>query len=1103
MRRVSLLILSLFCMIGSLLAQNQVVSGIVYSSVDKEPIIGASVVLKDKPTVGASTNLDGKFSFSAPASSKIIKISYLGMQTKEVKITPNMKIYLDPDSKALDEVVVVGMTRMDKRLFTGATTKVDGDKAKLDGVPDAARALEGKAAGVSVQNVSATFGSAPKIRIRGATSIYGSSKPLWVVDGVVMDDVVNVGPDDLASGDATTLISNAIAGLNSDDIASFQVLKDGSATSIYGARAMAGVIVVTTKKGRSGFSKISYTGEYTYRMIPQYGDFNIMNSQEQMSVYKELEQKGFLGLARVANQSNSGIYGKMYDLINQGKLLNTDADRNAYLREGEFRNTNWFNELFNHTLLNTHSVSITAGTDKASYYASMSAMVDPGWTKQSNVRRYTANLNTTYKILPDLSLNMIATASVRDQRAPGTLTGSVDAVTGNISRDFDINPFSYAMTTSRVLDPNEFYRYNYTPFNIKHELDNNYMNINVFDLKYQAELRYKVNSDLEFAVLGDIKYNKSKNEYIVTENSNRANAYRAMQTATIIKSNPFLYKNPDKALELPVTILPQGGFYDVVDYGLKAWDFRATGQYHKQLEHHVMNLFGGMEINSIDRERSAFDGYGMQYTQGETVFFDPLVFKKLKEDGGGYYGLSHTFYRNAAFFANATYSYKSRYTINGTIRYEGTNKMGKSRSARWLPTWNTSASWNVGNESFFSALRPYMSNLVLKGSYSLTADKGPDWVNNSTIIIKSTTPWRQPASMQESAYYVSSPENSTLTYEKKHEMNFGFDAGFANDRINLSFDIYKRNNYDLISLMVTQGLAGSTLQFGNAASMESNGIELSLSTTNIKTKDFSWTTDFIYAHAENKITEFHSNSRLIDMVQGRGFAKEGYPVRSVFSIPFAGLSEDGFPSFYVNPERTQKTITEGIYFQERDQDKLAYLTYSGNADPTDFGSLGNTFKYKGLELNVFLTYSFGNVVRLYPSFSSYYSDLSAMPREFADRWIKAGDEEKTNVPVIVSTRQNYEVANIAQAYSSYNYTDERIAKGDFIRLKEISLSYSLPSKWLKPLKISDMSIKLQATNLMLLYSDSKLKGADPEFSNAGGVAMPLPRQFTATLRIGI
>lgn len=1078
----------------------KVITGVVISSQDKLPVIGASVIVKGNGKIGVSTDLDGKFKLTVPESAKLLKVSFMGMKSVEVPIQSKMHIVLDPDSRELDAVVVVGMTKVDKRLFTGASTQVSGDKAKLDGVPDAARALEGRAAGVSVQNVSATFGSAPKIRVRGATSIFGSSKPLWVVDGVVLDDVVSVGPDDLASGDAATLISSAIAGLNADDIASFQVLKDGSATSIYGARAMAGVIVVNTKKGSAGHSKISYTGEYTYRMIPSYRNYNIMNSQQQMSVYRELENKGWLNLSDVSNASSSGIYGDLYKRINEGTLINDESHRNAFLRDAEYRNTDWFQELFRNSVMNNHSVSITSGNDKVSYYASLSALVDPGWTLQSNVKRYTANLNTTYKISPKLSFNMIANASYRQQRAPGTLSQDVDVVNGEVKRDFDINPFSYAINTSRVLDPNVAYTRNYSPFNIKKELANNYLDFNIYDLKFQSELKYKLFKNFELSVLGDVKYNSTKNEHIITERSNQAMAYRAMQTTTILNKNPYMYRDPDRPLDLPITVLPKGGFYNIQEYGLKAWDFRATGQYNDSFaDDHIVSVFGGMEVNAIDRQASSFDGWGMQYEEGESVYFDYNAFKKMKEDGGVYYSLSHSRYRNVAFFANATYSYKAKYTLNGTLRYEGTNKMGRSLKSRWLPTWNISGSWNVSRESWFDPAREYVSNLLLKASYSLTADKGPDWVNNSTVIIKGGTQWRNPASVQEPGYFVDSPENANLTYEKKHEFNVGTEVGFLDDRINLSLDWYRRDNFDLIAPMVTQGLNGSTLQYGNAASMKSQGLELSLSTTNLKTKDFSWTTDFIYAHSTNEITDLYANGRIIDMVRSQGFAKVGYPVRSVFSIPFAGLTSEGYPSF----KGPDGNITVGdIDFQVRGKE-TDFLKYEGSADPTDFGSLGNTFTYKGFSLNLFLTYSMGNVIRLDPVFASSYSDLSSMPREFDNRWIKAGDEKITNVPVIPSAHENYLTGFLNRAYNSYNFSDVRVAKGDFVRLKEISLAYEFPKKMIETLGLSNMNLKIQATNLMLIYSDSALNGADPEFFNVGGVASPLPHQITATLRIGI
>lgn len=419
-KRLSVILACLFLCVGMVLAQNKI-SGTVVSAEDGEPVIGASVMIQGTK-VGTVTDIDGNFTLSANRANPMLEISYIGMVTQKVKGSSNMKITLQTDSKTIDEVVVTGMVKVDKRLFSGSTSKIDASSAKIDGVADISRSLEGKAAGVSVQNVSGTFGTAPKIRVRGATSIYGSSKPLWVVDGVIMEDVVDVSSDQLSSGDANTLISSAIAGLNSDDIESFEILKDGSATSVYGARAMAGVIVVTTKKGKAGQAKISYTGEYTMRLKPSYSTFNIMNSQDQMSVYQELQQKGFLNYAEISNATNSGVYGKMYELLNtydpttgQFALANTNEARAAYLRDAEYRNTNWFGELFSNSIQHNHSVSITAGTEKAQYYASVSAMYDPGWYNKSQVERYTANFNANYKLSKKLTAGIIGNASYRKQ----------------------------------------------------------------------------------------------------------------------------------------------------------------------------------------------------------------------------------------------------------------------------------------------------------------------------------------------------------------------------------------------------------------------------------------------------------------------------------------------------------------------------------------------------------------------------------------------------------------------------------------------------------------------------------------------------------------
>lgn len=1086
----------------NLYAQNKV-SGQVTDSTG-EGIPGVAVYVKGDRTDGTITDADGRYAISLSGSNPTLVFSCIGYEVLEIKPGSRsvVDVALKDDSEILDAVIVTGMTKTDKRLFTGAADNLAAGDVKLDGLADISRGLEGKSAGVSVQNVSGTFGTAPKIRVRGATSIYGSSKPLWVVDGVIMEDMVDIDTDDLSSGDATTLIASAIAGLNAEDIETFNILKDGSATSIYGARAMAGVIVITTKRGRAGVSRINYTGEFTLRDTPSYNEFNIMNSQDQMSVYNDMYNKGWLNMAELITDSESGVYGKMYKMIQAGEIANTDAGKAEYLRQAEYRNTDWFKILFRRNIMQTHSVSLTSGTEKSSYYASLSVMTDPGWYYQSKVNRYTANLNATYNILKSLNLNVIANASYRKQKAPGTLSSATNYVSGEVKRDFDINPYSYSLNTSRTLDPDEFYTRNYAPFNIVNELQNNYIDLSVVDTKFQAELTFTPLKGLDIALLGAVKYQASKQEHNITENSNQAQAYRAMEPTIVRDNNSYLYTDPDNQYAVPVSILDVGGVFERNDYSMLSYDFRLSATYNKTFRrNHIVNLYAGMSTNQIDRHTTWFRGWGLQYDMGLTPYYNYLVFKKGQEDSNNYYTVANTSYREVAFFFNGTYSYKGKYTVNGTFRYEGTNKMGRSRRARWMPTWNISGAWNIHEENFFDAVYPYMSNLSLKASYSLTADRGPSSVTNSLAVINSTTPWRPSTGDSETGLVVSDLENAQLTYEKKNELNIGVDAGFFGNRINLAVDWYKRNNYDLIGPVTTQGIGGIITKYGNVATMKSDGIEISLTTKNIQKGDFSWTTNLIYSHINNKVTKLETSTRAMSLISGTGFTMEGYPARSLFSFQFVGLDEQGIPVL-INTEGNESSTT--FNFQDRNEDNLKNnLVYSGTVDPTDLGSFGNIFKFRNWSMNVFITYSFGNVVRLDPVFSYRYTDLDAMPREFKNRWMVSGNEDITTIPAILSKRQHQLNSSYRYVYSAYNYSTERIAKGDFIRMKEISISYDFSRRLLAKTRISSLSLKLQATNLFLIYADKKLNGQDPEYYNTGGVASPVPRQFTLTLRIGL
>ena len=544
-------------------------------------------------------------------------------------------------------------------------------------------------------------------------------------------------------------------------------------------------------------------------------------------------------------------------------------------------------------------------------------------------------------------------------------------------------------------------------------------------------------------------------------------------------------------------MLFRSGFYDETKYRMNSWDFRATASYNDVFnEKHILNLYGGMEINNTKRNRSFFEGVGMQYGLGFLANYDYHYFKHAVEENMLYYSLSNSYNRDVSFFGTANYSWKGRYAANFTTRYEGSNRLGKARTARWLPTWNVSGVWNAHEEPWFQkTFKSAMTHATLRMSYSLTGDKPA--VTNSQVMITSTNFWRPFAIDKESGLEIWNFANPDLTYEKKHEFNIGVDLGFLNNRLNVVFDWYTRNNYDLIGPRTTNGTKGTITEYANVASMKSHGEELSISSKNIMTKNFQWTTDFIFSHVNTRVTDLDSRSRIMSMVSGGGFTMVGYPYRALFSWDFKGLNEHGIPQVI---NQNGNLTTSGVDFQSYNLD---HLVYEGPTDPTITGSFGNTFSYKGWHLSIFATYAFGNKVRLDPFFSTGYSDMSAMPKEFRNRWTEAGDEKHTNIPAIADLRSLQQDGYLYRAYNAYNYSTERIAKGDFIRMKEISLSYDFPVQMIRHLSLSSLSLKLQATNLFLIYSDKKLNGQDPEFYNAGGVALPVPRQLTLTLRLGI
>lgn len=1057
---------------------------------------------------GVSSNMNGEFEIEIPGSAKQLEVSFIGYNSQVVTLDKNnnVQVTLTEATQKIDEIVVTGYQRVDRKLFTGSAVKIKADEAKIDGVTDVGRMLEGRAAGVAVQNVSGTFGAAPKIRVRGNVSIYGDTKPLWVVDGVVLEDVVSVSPDELSSGDAVTLISSAVAGLNADDIENFQILKDASATALYGARAMNGVIVVTTKKGHRGKPVVSYNGNFTMQLKPTYDSYNIMNSKDQMSVYRELERKGWLNHSDISRSTNGGVYAKMYDLINQYDpktgfgLENTAAARARFLQKYEMANTDWFDMLFRNSLSQEHSVSISSGNEKSQYYVSTSIFNDNGWTIADKVSRYTGNFKGTFNLTDRITASLSSSGSYREQRAPGTLDRVQNAVEGTFERDFDINPYSFSLNTSRTLrayDDNgnyEYFRRNLAPFNIIDELDQNRMDVKMLDYKMQLDLSFKITDWLQYDFVGSMRWAQSSREHSIKDGSNLAQAYRAAGNATIREQNDFLYRNPDFPEAEKVVVLPAGGFYNTEENKLTNYYLRNTFTINKTFdEKNQINVLMGQEVRYADRQNSFLNGYGYQFDKGGVPFVDYRIIKQMVEGGFDYYGMGWEYDRFLASFVNGGYSYMGKYTFNGTLRVDGSNQLGKSRKSRWLTTWNVSGSWNVHNEDFAKSFTN-LSLLKLRAGYSMNANMGPAR-NSSVILANSVTP-RKYTTDKESGIVIEDLENSELTWEKQHEINLGVDLGLFNNRLSTSFEIYRREGFDLIGVLDVSGCGGAGRKLANYANSRSEGFDFNIGGRIIESEGLKWNTSLAFAYNRTKVTNLKTHTRLNNLTRSEGGPLEGYPIRGLFSLQYAGLDNYGVPTF-INEDGIRDY---GVNMQS---DNIKCLKYEGPVDPTVTGGFTNTVQYKRFTFNVFVSFQWGNKIRLNPVFKSKYSDIDALPKEFKDRWMLPGDETYTDIPGIMSRREYKRIQGTSlYPYSNYNVSDQRVADGGFARLKNISLAYELPKTLIAKAGLSSASVKLAAVNPWLIYSDSKLNGQDPEFFGAGGVALPTPKQFTFTLRLG-
>jgi TonB-linked SusC/RagA family outer membrane protein len=1081
-------------------AQNESQNFTVYGKISDEtgePLPGATVTVKGT-TIGVITGVNGEYNLQVDAGSHTLVFSFLGMESQEFTIDRDQEInvILKESTAAIDEVVITGYQEVDKRTFTGSVGRLDSSQLQQIGVPDVSRMLEGTVAGVAVENVSGTFGSKVKIRIRGNSSISGNQEPLWVVDGVVLEDPVDVNPNQLYSGDPATILSSAISGLNPNDIEEIQILKDASATAMYGTQAVNGVIVVTTKKGKKGDLSVHYDGSFTVIFKPSIEDFHVMNSKERMEFSEELYAKNLMDFSDL--NKTYGAYGKLLaDLAakdtSQGNTWLDDFDENV--RKYKLNNTDWFDVLFKNSLVQEHSLSISSGGEKSQYYFSGSYYHDNGQTIGQHAKRYTANMRANFDIFKRLSVETILTGSVRDQLIFGAAESTSD--NGITTREYDVNPYNYAINTSRAMRPYddsgelEYYKKDYAPFNILNEIENNYINVDATDLKMQANVHFRFTRSLSYLGIFSARYSTSALEHTITENSNYAESFRAAYNDEIRRLNDRLYNDPDDDDQNPISVLETGGILIPENTTANFYTVRNSLNWKPSLQGiHYFDILAGVEFRQKAYSITEFTGWGFDVSKGRGAYPDYRAIKRdLLTDGDAYYSSDIYQYSDVAFYSNIAYSYKTLYNVSFSIRSDGSNRLGKSQRFRFLPTWVIGASWNVHDQKFMQGNR-IITFLKLRSSYGLRGNVGGLGSPSLLAYYRSTT--RFEGSDNERVIDIISPENSDLQWEKEYMFNAAIEMGFFNLHM-VSVEYYNRYNFDLIGDIEVPRESGFETKFVNYADMKNEGIEVTLNTSNISKPNFIWNTVFTLGYNKNTILNAYFNPTVNELTVPEGAAQEGKPVNGLYSFRFAGLNNQGVPQFY--DENGEITLIIDQFSRD-----LGMINYEGPRDPVATGGLTNIFGYRNFELSFLFTFSYGNKIILRPIFAYYYDDVQALDKDLIYRWQVPGDEEYTTIPVVLDKEQRDRLtSNNQNPATFYNRSDIRVADGSYIRLRNISLTYNFPGKVLQKVKIKGAQLQLQGQNL-LLWADPKLNGQDPEAISTG-ISIPAPKSVSLGIKL--
>ncbi|QXP65124.1 SusC/RagA family TonB-linked outer membrane protein [Polaribacter sp. HaHaR_3_91] len=1073
--------------------QEKVINGKVMDAAFQMPIVGASVYASSAiignetntkgviqgTMLGTTTNFDGEFSLKVEADIKYILISYIGYETEKIDIsnvTSNLTVVLKESAESLDEIIVTGYQKIEKRKITSAYAKVEMTDINQAGVSSVDQMLVGQLSGVAIQPISGAPGAPSKISIRGAATLNGSSDPLWVLDGIPLDG--NDIPQDFRDKDnIDNLQSYPIAGLNPEDIESITVLKDASATSIYGARAANGVIVITSKNGKKGAMRINVNANVFVTQKPDFSKLNLMNSSEKVDFELLLASRPDLkyqqdrgGVARILNN-----YGEYNNFRDNGFASISSAAQND-INNLKNINTNWGDELYQMAVNQQYGVSISGGTENNDYYFSTGIFDETGATKGTGQKRFNITLKDNFNINDKLKVGVALFGS---QTITSSYITGADAYTNPSNYSRNANPYLEIKDAdgNYVYDPDLVERSDLNlNYNILEERENTNYELVASSLKAIFDAGYKVNEEIHFNTQLGLQLDFDKTEKYSGEESYYTRKYE--QRSQYAASTGTSY------------YMPKGGIIQNWNADVFQYNWKTTANYNTSFNDvHELDVMLGTEFRRNKRTQIHTKGFG--YNSNTLTSIAITDERSLTNSLFDPYQKTYSENAYASFFGTASYTYDQKYTAFTSLRYDGSNLFGVNPKYRYLPIWSFAGSWNVYKEDFMYDL-DFVSDLKLRASYGVQGNI--DKTTSPFVVGEYYTSSILPGVSEETIRALNAP-NADLRWEKTVSSNIGLDLGLFNNKIYISGDYYARKSTDLIGLRSVPLESGYNFINTNWATVSNKGFELSINTTNIDTPNFKWTSGFNISH----------NKSIVDNIEIREEdfkpSLKGYSVNAIFAIKTAGLDSNGLPLFWKDGKKVSAVdfynLEEGTNGNQltREEHRNLY-SYVGDGTPKFSGGFRNSFKHKQFDLRVLTNFNIKQTVKAAPS---YNLALAQPGNNYNTDILKAGTG---NYPALIGltspgfdTDLVYTWFNSSDDGQTYNDLDIWVKDISYIRVSSIKLSYAIPKEKLKKLKISSLNFNLEGRNLFVIGTDYN-GFFDPE-TYGSLYAQPIPRIISA------